>query len=262
MKKILLLSCIFALALTACRKPEPGIAPNGNETTDTLVKKYLVKQLLNDDPEAIMLDIDWNDDFTKILHVKYGPGYGSVVDYDFTHYEEDSILVTMSLQPYSYPIYALLYDSIMIHLKENRIDSINCYANGNLRDVEYYFYNGEGKIVARRYFEGASDYFAWEGDDVVDFLMRGYYSNIVIESFTNFIHPHYTLPFYLTDEVFGEAPGPLFTPLWKHQPILNNYNKYLADEDGYITKMIHIDSSDSLERCISYYYSTPNNSSK
>ena len=66
MKRFILLSCIFALALTACRKPEPGGLPDSGETTDTIVKKYLVRQLLNDDPERIMLDIEWNDDCTKV----------------------------------------------------------------------------------------------------------------------------------------------------------------------------------------------------
>lgn len=262
MKKYLISTCILALLLTACHKPEPSIDPNGNETADTLVKKYLVKQLLNDDPERIMLAIDWNDDFTKILNVKYGPGYGSVVDYDFTHYEEDSILVTMSLQPYSYPIYALLYDSIMIHIKEKKIDSICCYANGVLSDIEYYSYDEDGKLIERKFFGGAKDFFVWEGDDVVECQMFGMYRPISIDSFVNYIHPHYTLPYYLVDEVFAEGKGTVFTPIWKHQPVWSNYNGYLADEDGYITKLIHVDTSDSLERCISYYYKTPNNSSK
>ena len=256
MKKLFILICTMVLVMTACRKPEPGVIPENDEP---VVKKYLVKQLLNDDPERIMLDIDWNDDFTKVLHVKYGPGYGSVVEYDFTHYDEDSILVTMSLQPYSL---LYLYDSIMIHLMEKKIDSICCYANGVLSDIEYYFYNKDGKLIERRFFGGAKDFFVWEGDDVVECQMFGMYRPITIDSFVNYIHPHYTLPYYLVDEVFAEGKGTVFTPIWKHQPVWSNYNGYLADEDGYITKMIHIDSSDSLEKCISYYYKTPNNPSK
>lgn len=261
MKKKLFLICMLAMSLTACHKSESGIDPNG-ETTDTLVKKYLVKQLLNDDPEKIMLDIEWNDDFTKILHVKYGLGYGSVLNYDFTHFDNDSILVTMSLPPHSYPIYALLYDSLMIHLKQERIDSICCYANGTLSDVEHYSYNENGKLIERMYFGGALDFFEWDGDDVVECKMFGMYRPITIDSFVNYIHPHYTLPYYLVDEVFAEGKGVIFTPLWKHQPVWENYNQYEADEDGYITKMIHVNSSDSLERCISYYYGTYNNSSR
>ena len=73
MKKILLFTCIFALALTACRKPEPGIDPNGNETTDTLVKKYLVKTYISnpEEPEKI---IEWDEGFKKINRIVTKPG--------------------------------------------------------------------------------------------------------------------------------------------------------------------------------------------
>lgn len=257
MKKFLLLTCIFTLALTACRKPEPDIDPNGNETTDTLAKKYLTKQLLNDDPERIMLAIDWNDDCSKILHVKYGLGYGSLVDYGFTYYDDDSICVSMSLPPDSYPLWELWYDTLMIHLTENRIDSISCYAYGELRGVEHYLYNDEGKLIERRYGTG-SDTFIWIEDDVINCRMYGMNNPISIDSFTNYIYPQYTIPFYLSSEVAFEVRRPLFTPMWKHQPVWNNYNGYVADEDGYITKMIHVNSSDSLDYYISYYYITPN----
>ena len=130
MKKLLLLTGIFILTLTACRKPVPGIVPNGETEDTTIVKKYPVKQLLNDDPERIMLAIDWNNDCSKILHVKYGLGYGSIVDYDFNYFGEDSIRVALSLPPNSYPLWELWYDTLMIHLTENRIDSISCYVDG------------------------------------------------------------------------------------------------------------------------------------
>ena len=90
--KSVFLFCVLALAFSACRKPEPGIVPDNDEP---VVKKDLVRQLLNDEPERIMLAIDWNDDFTKILHVKYGLGSGSILDYDFTHFGNDSIRVAL-----------------------------------------------------------------------------------------------------------------------------------------------------------------------
>ena len=168
--KSVLLFCVLALAFTACRKPESSIV---SDIDEPIVKKYLVKQLLNDDPERIMLAIDWNDDFTKILHVKYGLGYGSVLDYDFTYYGEDSIRVSMSLPPDSYPLWEFWYDILMIHLSENKIDSICCYANGELRDVEHYNYNEEGRLIEREYFGGVYDSFVWEGDDVVEYKYYG-----------------------------------------------------------------------------------------
>ena len=117
MKKNFLLICIVVLVMTACRKPEPGFLPDNDETVDTIVKKYLVKQLLNDDPERIMLGIDWNDDFTKILHVKYGLGSGPYIDYDFLYYDYDSIQVTWSVSD-SVSFWSFWYNRIVIHLKE------------------------------------------------------------------------------------------------------------------------------------------------
>lgn len=128
-----------------------------------------------------------------------------------------------------------------------------------LIDVEHYYYNDKGNLIKRTYFDdGASDEFNWDGDDVIEYKMYGNYDIHTIDSFTNFIHPHYTLPFYLSTEVAFEIRQPLFNPLWKHQPILPNYREYEADKDGYITKMIHVNSSDSLEKCITFYYRTPN----
>ena len=250
MKRYVILISIIALALTACRKPEPGIVPDNDEP---VVKKYLVKQLLNDEPDRIMLAIDWNDDFTKILHVKYGLGYGSILDYDFTYFGNDSIRVAMSLPPDSYPLCELWYDTLMIHLNENKIDSICCYANGELRDVEHYYYNEEGKLIERKYNgDYLSDTFEWEGDDAVEFKYYGMYNTVVIDSFSDYINPQYTLPFYLASEVAFEIRRPLFTPLWKHQPFWEYYDGYETDEDGYLIKMIH-DST----LWITYYYAIP-----
>ena len=256
MKNKLLFMCMVAIALTACHKPEPE--PNNDnpaDTTETVVKKYLVKQLLNDDPEKIMLAIDWNDDFTRILHVKYGLGYGSCIDYDFEYYNNnDSIQVTWSVED-DFSTWSFWYDRIMIHMREKKVDSICCYAKGELRDVEHYFYDENGKLLKRTYFDNAvSDDFRWDGDNVVEYKIMEDNSFVAFDTFTNYTHPHYTLPFYLSTEVAFEIRQPLFYPLWKHQPVHPLYKKYEADEDGYITKMTHKDSSDSLEKCITFYY--------
>ena len=252
MKRFILLSCIFALALTACRKPEPGGLPDSGETTDTIVKKYLVRQLLNDDPERIMLDIEWNDDCSKILHVKHGLGYGSILDYDFTYYEDDSISVVFSMPQFSYPMWSFLYDSIMIHLQLDRIDSICCFNNGTIQHVEHYSYDDDGRIIERSFFVGAKDTFQWEGDNVLEACVMGHDYSFV--QFTEYIHPHYYLPFYLSNYVAHEAPKPLFTPLWKNQFVSSTYSEIEADKDGYITKMIHKGFADSLNYFHSFYY--------
>lgn len=266
MKILSIILFMFALFLTACHKIE---IPNGGNTsqdsivptaTDTLVRKYLTKQLLNDDPERIMLDIDWNDDCTRILHVKYGLGYGSILDYDFVYYNSDSIFIAISMPPESYPLWELWCNSMVIHLNQNKIDSICCYANGVLTFIEHYYYNDKGKLVERKYLNGASDLFTWEGNNVVACCMMG--RNYNFDTLTDYIHPHFTLPFYLSNEVAFEVRKPLFKPLWKNQPIELYYNCYEADEDGYLTKMYHKSPYDTLEGCITYYYITPNNSPK
>lgn len=248
--KSVFLFCVLALAFTACRKPEPGIVPNNDEP---VVKKYLVKQLLNDEPERIMLAIDWSDDFTKILHVKYGLGSGSILDYGFTHFGNDSIRVSLSMPQFSYPMWCFWYDTLMIHLNENKIDSICCYANGELSDVEHYYYNEAGKLIERRYNgDYLSDTFEWVGEDVVEFKYYGMNNIFAIDSFTDCIYPQYTLPFYLASEVAFEIRQPLFSPFWKHQPVWKDNVTYEADEDGYLTKMVY-----DTSYWITYYYATP-----
>lgn len=253
MKKYLVLSCYFALFLTACHKPEPGIDPNSEptDTTEIMVKKYLEKQLLNDDPEKIMLDIDWNDDCSKILHVKHGLGFGSVLDYDFTYYDYDSIRIVFSMPQFSYPMWSFWYDSIMIHLLDKRIDSICCYDNGVIRHVDKYCYDDKGRIIERTYLYGTKDTFQWEGNNVIEacLLMKDYEYN----SFTGFIHPHYNLPYYLSNYVSNEAPLPLFTPLWKYMPESDIY-EYEADEDNYVVKA----KSNITGNFYTYYYKSTN----
>ncbi|MBR3710861.1 MAG: hypothetical protein IKM99_07865 [Bacteroidales bacterium] len=262
MKKTAIIFCLLAFALTACKpdpepEPTPGNGGQNNDTTETVVKKYLVKKLFNDDPEQIRLAIDWNEDCTQIFHVRYSP-VGSIVDYDFKYYGYDSIRVIPSLPQFSYPVWCFWYDSIMIHLCENRIDSICCYANGELNDVEHYFYNNSGKLIKRSYFKDfTTDSFIWEGDNVIEHNIMGY-GAVTIDSFTNYIHPYCNLPFYLSNEVAYEIREPLFEPLWKHQPVQRNCIEYETDEDGYITKMTFYNYDSTQTYSYNYYYITQN----
>ena len=238
------------LSLTACHKAEsPGGTP---EPTDTVVKKYLVKQLLNDDPESVMLEIEWNDDYTKIMHVKHGLGYGDILDYDFKYYSEDSIRVLLSMPPASYPLWSFWYDSVMIHLFDEKIDSICCYDNGNLRHIEHYRYDESGRIVERTYLFGTKDTFVWNDDNVTQACIFGneheYYT------FTNYYHPHCNIPYYLSNFVELEIPKPLFTPLWKSMPVSESFD-YEADDDNYVVKA----KSKITDSFYTYYYSIKTN---
>lgn len=236
MKKFFILLYIIVFAMTSCQKPEPEPDPSGGETVDTaeaVVKKYLVKQLLNDDPEKIMLSIDWNDDCTEIRHVKYGLGYGSVLDYEFTYFGRDSIRVVFSMPPDSYPLWSFWYDSVMLHLQQERVDSICCFANGGLRHVEHYYDDDNGRMIERTYLWGSRDTFSWEGDNVTASCMFG--DDYEYKAFTPYYHPHYALPFYLSNFVSSELPRPMFTPLWKYMPESDSFD-YEADEDHYVIK--------------------------
>lgn len=250
-------------------KPDP--IDNGDDdtnNTDTiqeepLVRKYLTKQLLNDDPEKIILSIDWNEDCSQIINVKHGTGNGDYVNYDFTYYRNDSIVVTLSIVPYdgfySYPIWCLYYDKMTIYLKDNKIDKIYGYGEGRLLDIEEYVYNEEGKLIERMYWNDvqrvAKDTFEWDGDNVVKaYMINGTYE---YKEFTKYIHPHYTLPFYLSNEVAFEVQKPLFTPLWKNIP--KDYERIEVDNDGYLSRhIISIDEeTDSVKGYYSYYYTIP-----
>lgn len=252
--------CLLALTLTACKPdPEPEPTPNNggqnNDTTETVVKKYLVKELLNDDPEKIRLAIDWNEDCTQILHVKYGLGYGSIVDYDFKYYGNDSIRVIPSLPSFSYPLWLLWYDSVMIHLDNNLIDSINCYSNGNNLHTEYYYYDDNHRLINREYLLGSTDFFQWEGDNVVKATM--FERDYEYSQFTEYIHPHFNLPFYLSNFVSLEITAPLFTPLWKYLPVYPNCKEYEYDDDSYITKMTFYNYDSTQVYTYNFYYITP-----
>lgn len=245
--------CMVAIALTACHKPEPE--PNNDnpaDTTETVVKKYLVKQLLNDDPEKIMLAIDWNDDFTRILHVKHGLGYGSILDYDFTYYGDDSLRIVFSMPQFSYPLCSFWYDSVMIHFQQEKIDSICCYSEGCIRHVERYCYNNDGRLIERTYLFGTKDTFQWDGDNVVKACIL--MDNFEYSGFTQYIHPHYNLPFYLSNYVSLEVPAILFKPLWKNMPVNDSYD-FEADEDNYVIKA----KSRITQSFHTYYYKTNTN---
>ena len=125
MRSFILLSCIFALALTACRKPEPGIGPNG-ETVDTLVKKYLVKTYISnpDEPEKI---IEWDESFKKIKRIVTKPGNPSFeVAYDFEYYGDDSLRVVISLPEHS-SFWYIGFSNYICHLNDGRITTVDYY---------------------------------------------------------------------------------------------------------------------------------------
>ncbi len=251
-----LLSMLVLLLLNVCKPNNEGPSNNdtdGNVDSTVIVpKKYLTKQLLNDDPEKIMLSIDWNEDCSRINHVKYGTGNGHCVDYEFVYYGGDSIGIHLSIPSDSYPLWSLWYDSVTLHLTAQKIDSICCYLSGQLQDIEHYVYDAEGHLIERSYV-GVKDVFQWEEDNVVyDVVMLN--SNTYTE-FTDYYHPHCNLPFYLSSFVSHEVFKPLFTPLWKYQP--KNTFRFEVDDDNYVTKAFPTTYTDQYNYFYTYYYTTP-----
>lgn len=260
MKKILLLSIILlSVMMTAC-KPDP-INNEGDDNNDTIqeeepiVKKYLVKQLLNDDPEKIMLSIDWNEDCSQIRNVKYSMGYGSTANYDFTYYNNDSIRIDISILD-EFPNWTPYYNVLIIHLNNSHnIDKIYCYANNTLIDIERYIYDNEGKLLHRIYWDDMyKDDFQWNGENVVKSNINGVEYSYEL---TDYFHPHYMIPFYMSDQIFETGGRPLFTPLWKN--MIKDNCIYEIDQDKYITKKIYKDNTtDTVRLFYSYYYTTSN----
>lgn len=253
---VIYLIAALALLLIGCKPENNEDSSNDGEDipTVTVPKKYLTQILRNDDPEKIILSIDWNEDCSRINHVKSGNGNGHCVDYDFEYYNSDSIVIRMSLpSTFSYPSWQLYYDSVMVHLREDKIDSICCFESGLLRDIEHYIYDKEGRLIERSYL-GIKDTFEWENENVVNAVcMLRHYS---YTQFTDYYDPQCNLPFYLSNFVSHEDFRPLFFPMWKNQPehlILD----FEADEDNYVIKAFPETTSGQYSYYYTYYYTTP-----
>ena len=72
------------------------------------------------------------------------------------------------------------------------------------------------------------------------------------KQFTNFYHPHYNLPFYLSNYISSEVPAPLLKPLWKYEPF-DEAVDYEVDEDNYVSKKTWKQTGNSN----TFYYITP-----
>ena len=253
MKKCLLFTCIFALALTACRKPELGTEPN-SETTDTLVKKYLVKEYYAEIPERPIREIEWNDDFTRIRHITTDSSALYQVDYDFEYYGRDSMRVVLSIPANSSAL--VLFSEYTCHFDEaERISHIDYYINSVYKLTEKYSYDSSGKLVSvvdEKHNAGAR--FVWDGDNVRE--VYSITSGERLRSFDNFfqyIHPYYTFPYLLPD---GNTYNfwYLTEPLWKNWYNYASVMYYEVEEDGYVTCSYRIDEQGEKTAIIMYKY--------
>lgn len=252
MKKNFFIICMMALAVTACRKPEPGINPDSNETTDTLVKKYLTKEYLGDTSCPVRI-IDWNDDYSRINHITTfssgNPNYQ--LDHDFEYYGDDSICVLVSKpqNAWGWP----LFTKFTCHLESGKVSTIDYYRNSVLQSTDLFEYDEKGRMINRK--TKGTDIelrYDWEGNNVVrieDGLMGEIIGNY--GDFCEHVYPDYTLPYCL----FSGDGSYLMKPLWKNMYRTSYECLHDCDVDGYITRTYRVDDQGTEITLRIYVYS-------
>ena len=242
MKNYLILICITALALTACHKPEPE--PNNDnpaDTTETVVKKYLVKTYISDSaqPEKI---IEWEEGFNRIKRIVTKPGNPSFeVAYDFEYFGDDSLRVVMSLTEHS-SLWFIGFSNFTCHLSEGRITTVDYYLHNTYQYTEEYSYDERGRLVSvlNNGEHPHGNYYEWDEENVCK--IRGILPDSNIQEYHDFcehIDPEYTMSFVLFCGWTAQSgDGYLTKPLWKNWKkgdVDSGVCKHEFDEDGYVT---------------------------
>lgn len=248
----------MALVLTACHKDEPGITPSGNETndtTETVVKKYLVREYYADHLENPIRVIDWNDDFSKIIHIVIDSNNVYQIDYSFEYYGNDSMRVVLSQPEYSYGM--ALFSDYTCHFDDSgRISGIDYYVLSSRQQSEKYNYDESGKLISVVDEEhNCGTRFVWDGDNVCEIYsissgeLESRYGN-----FFDCFHPYYTIPYLLRSGDSYHSPY-LTKPLWKNWYDNNSSGVYHElDEDGYVTCSYRLDDNGERIGDIIYEY--------
>lgn len=257
MKKTTLLLCLLAFALVACKpdpEPEPNNGGQNNDTTETIVKKYLVKECLNiGDSLTPVRIIDWNDDYSKITHItaiKFGNNYYQL-DHSFEYFGEDSIYITVT-QPqdsWGWP----LFTTCTCHLEEGRIVRIDYYRNAVFQNSDIFEYDELGRMIKRKTDDVSVEIqFEWDGKNVIR-IKNGITGEILntYSDFCDHIHPDFTLPYYLFTGDFNV----LTQPLWKNGYHTPNEGYHDCDTDGYITRTYFMDEKGDEITLRTYVYS-------
>jgi len=256
MKNRLLGLFIIALAITACKPdPEPGIDPydgGTSDTTETLVKKYLVKEYYANAPEQPEIIIEWNDDFSRINHITTHQNTYFQLDFCFDYYGNDSMRVVLSKPDYS-ANWGLFTDYTCFFDELGRINTIDYYANSERQSTQKYNYDSSGKLVSVVDEEHNAGFrFIWDGDNVCEIysVSSGELMNS-ISSFAEHIHPYFSFP-YLLQSGDGYYSNFLTMPLWKNWYNYRPDIQYEYDEEGYVTSIYRIDEQ-GKEVVIKYY---------
>ena len=241
MKRTTLIICLLTMAMMACKPdPQPGPDPNiggqPEDTTGTVVKKYLVKEYLEGSVDEPIMMIDWNEDFSRIIRIITYKNTPYQINYDFEYFGADSMHVVMSVPEVSWAL--VRFSRYTCHFdNEQRITHIDYYYNAHYKNTEYYCYDdNNGKLISITYKEyKVGVRFEWSGDNVIAcyFIPSGE-KQFSFEGFFDCIHPYYTLPYLLPD---GDSYHfwHLTEPLWRNW---YNYSEDLLfdfDEDNYVT---------------------------
>ncbi len=228
---------MIALAMTACRKPQPGLNPDESETTDTLVRKYLVKTYMSNpnEPEKI---IEWEEGFKRIKRIVTKPGNPFFeVAYDFEYFGKDSLRVNISLPEHS-SLWIVGFSTFTCHLNEGKITTVDYYRYDAYQYTEEYVYDERGKLISvindGEHPHGI--YYEWDDDNVCE--IRDASSENIIHEFHDFcehIDPEYTMPFVLFNGWTAQyGDGYLAKPLWKNWRKWDGVCKHDVDKDGYV----------------------------
>lgn len=263
MKRILFWLGLIALVTTACKpEPEPGGFNGGgsNDTTETLVKKYLVKEYTID-PEQPEKIIEWDEEYKRIERIITKPGNPLYeVAYDFEYFNNDSMRMVISL-PENSAFWYIGFSNCTCHLEEGKIVTVDYYRYDVYQYTDEYHYDEEGRIISvlnnGEHLHG--QYYEWDGDNVVE--IRGVLPESITQEYTDFcdhIHPEYTMPFVLfTGWTAQYGDGYLTKPLWKNWRKSDGSCKHEVDEDGYVTLSYFVDIKGDTISYTHYVYASP-----
>lgn len=257
MKRLFIFSSLLVLFFMACKPKDDTIKPE----PQPIVKKYLTKQLFNGDTNTVALSIDWNEDFSQIKHItnRLPIGYdGWQVDYDFTYYGVDSIRILLSRPGpviNQTPAFSIFFNKLILHLRANKIQTIDCYADDSLWFTEEYSYNTKGQLTTRTsYFDTGGESYEWKDGNVFYAETLAGSPIFYYDSLTSYIYPHYNFPFVLSAQQFVNYKFLLY-PVCKYAPKKSGVS-YEADKDGYVIKEI-FGTPDSTRFYYTYHYAQP-----
>ena len=254
MKKHLLYLCCMVLAITACQKTKPD-ANDINPIPEPVVKKYLVKEYYENNPTNPIRVIEWNDEFTQISHITTDSNTYYQLDYSFEYFGNDSMQVVLSKPENSWVL--VLFTKYICHFDDKgRISFIDYYFNSNYQSSEKYNYDLSGRLISvvdEKHNVGTR--FVWNGDNVSETysISSGELTNS-FDNFSDYIHPHYTLP-YLLPDCNSYNFWHLTEPLWKNWYNYTPDMHYDYDSEGYVICSYRINDQGEMYAITKYEYS-------